>query len=195
VLFLGRLSPQKGLNILVPAFAEFARREQTDAVLVLAGPDYDGYGEEVRRLVRREGIDDRVVFAGMLRGRERVEALVDADLFALTSHHENFGIVVAEAMAAGAPVLISKEVNIWGDVIEAGAGAAVNGEAPAVAREMGRWMADASMRREAGRRGRSFALARYGWDPIARNWAEHYRRLAGSTRPSAEPAMAGGAVR
>jgi glycosyltransferase involved in cell wall biosynthesis len=192
VLFLGRLSPQKGLDVLMPAFARFQEQDRvSNAVLVLAGPDYDAYGDHVRQIVRRHRLEDRVVFTGMLRGRERIEALVDADLFALTSHHENFGIVVAEAMAAGAPVLISKEVNIWEDVVEAGAGTAVEPEPSAAAAEMARWMADAAMRRAAGERGRAFALSRYGWDPIARNWSDHYRRLTGLTPPKAEPALAG----
>jgi glycosyltransferase involved in cell wall biosynthesis len=176
VLFLGRLSPQKGLDVLVPAFARFAKGDEK-AVLVLAGPDYDSYGEVVKSLVRRHALERRVIFTGMLRGRERIEALVDADLFALTSRHENFGIVVAEAMAAGTAVLLSREVNIWSDVTGAGAGSAAEAEPGAVAAEMSRWMNDPALRRQAGERGRAFALSRYGWDAIAAKWVEHYRRL------------------
>jgi glycosyltransferase involved in cell wall biosynthesis len=174
VLLLGRLSPQKGLERLIPAFAQMALPQ---AVLVLAGPDYDGYGEVVRRLVRENRIEERVVFTGMLEGRQRIEALVDADLFVLPSHHENFGIVVAEAMAAGAPVLVSREVNLWNEVVAACAGSAVSGDVAELAREMERWMGDRERRAAASRAGRAYALAHYDWNTIARHWADHYARL------------------
>ena len=109
VLFLSRLSPQKGLDVLIPAMI----RTNDDVMLVLAGPDYDNYGARVRGWVSELLLQDRVIFTGMLHGAERIQAFRDADLFVLPSHHENFGIVVAEAMAAGTPVVISREVNIW----------------------------------------------------------------------------------
>jgi glycosyltransferase involved in cell wall biosynthesis len=174
VLLLSRLSPQKGLDRLIPAFAKLARPE---TVLVLAGPDYDGYGEVVRRLVRENGIESRVFFAGMLRGRARIEALVDGDLFVLPSHHENFGIVVAEAMAAGAALIVSREVNLWNEVVASGAGAAVSGEVTELAGEMGRWLDDPARRESAGRAGRAYALEHYDWNAIAQHWVEHYGRL------------------
>jgi glycosyltransferase involved in cell wall biosynthesis len=168
------LSPQKGLDRLIPAFAKLARPE---AVLVLAGPDYDGYGEVVRRLVRENKIEPRVFFAGMLQGRRRIEALVDADLFVLPSHHENFGIVVAEAMAAGVALVVSREVNLWNEVVASGAGAAVSGEVNELAAEMGRWLEDPARRESAGRAGREYALQHYDWNAIAKHWVDHYGRL------------------
>jgi glycosyltransferase involved in cell wall biosynthesis len=177
ILFLSRLSPQKGLDRLIPAFAEYLRQHPSDAVLVLAGPDYDGYSQVVRSLIDRSGVKERVVMTGMLRGRERIEALVDADLFVLPSHHENFGIVVAEAMAAGTPALVSREVNMWRDLESSGGGAALSGEVKELAAAMAQWMAEPQRRRAAGERGRAFALAHYNWDLIAGHWRGHYARL------------------
>jgi glycosyltransferase involved in cell wall biosynthesis len=175
VLFLSRLSPQKGLDVLIPAFA----RLKDDAMLVLAGPDYDNYGESVRRWVAEHGLQDRVIFTGMLHGVERVQAFRDADVFVLPSHHENFGIVVAEAMAAATPVVISREVNIWQEVVDAGAGAAVPGGAvDALAAELKRWLDDSAMRQAAGQKARAFAQSHYDWGRIARNWVGHYAALA-----------------
>jgi glycosyltransferase involved in cell wall biosynthesis len=179
LLFLGRLSPQKGLDVLIPAFAQLC---DAGAALVLAGPDYDNYTAVVKSLVGRHKLGERVVFTGMLKGRERIEALVDADLFVLASRHENFGIVVAEAMACGVPCVISQEVNIWRDVVDAGAGGAAAPEAGAFAAEVEKWLADPVMRRAAGEKGRRAALERYGWDAIARRWVEHYRGIAGENR-------------
>ena len=179
VLFLSRLSPQKGLDVLIPGFA----RVKDDGMLVLAGPDYDNYGHSVREWVEQNRLQDRVIFTGMLHGAERVQAFRDADLFVLPSHHENFGIVVAEAMAAGTPVIISREVNIWQEVVEAGAGAAVPGGAvDELAAELKRWLGDAAMRTAAGEKARAFARSHYDWQNIANRWVGHYAELARQRR-------------
>ena len=176
VLFLSRLSPQKGLDVLIPAFA---RLKDSDAILVLAGPDYDNYAQAVRGWVKQHKLDDRVIFTGMLHGRERIEAFRDADLFVLPSHHENFGIVVAEAMAAGAPLVISREDNIWHEVVEAGAGTAVRGgNVDGLAEELNRWIRHDAMRSAAGEKARKFAREHYDWQSIANRWVGHYNNLA-----------------
>ena len=66
LLFLSRIHPKKGLDLLVPAVAAMRRRD--DVALVIAGPDDGGYGEEVRRMVAAARLDDRVIFTGMLHG-------------------------------------------------------------------------------------------------------------------------------
>jgi glycosyltransferase involved in cell wall biosynthesis len=179
VLFLSRLHPKKGLDLLVPAFA---RAAPGDAVLVLVGPDSDGYGEEIRAAAKLHGVADRLLFTGMLRGRDRVEAFVDADLFALPSYQENFGIAVVEALASGCPVLISDQVNIHREITAGGVGVVVPTQTEAVARELGRWMSDENLRRAAGRRGPQFVRERYDWDRIAEHWATHYASLASAGR-------------
>jgi glycosyltransferase involved in cell wall biosynthesis len=175
LLFLSRISPQKGLDVLIPAFA----RLKNDTILVIAGPDFEGYGKFVHGWVEEHGVKDRVIFTGMLHGVDRIEALRDADLFVLPSHHENFGIAVAEAMAAATAVVISREVNIWQEVLAAGAGAAVpGGDVDALTAEMTRWLGDAAMRRSAGEKARVFAQSHYDWGRIARNWVGHYAEIA-----------------
>lgn len=173
ILFLSRIHPKKGLDYLLPAFAAM---HDTRAVLVIAGPDSDGYAKEVRELASRLGIVDRVLFVGMLHGAERVAALADADLFVLPSRQENFGIVVAEAMAARTAVIISDQVNIYREVLSAGAGGVVPLEVEPLTSEMNRWMGDDELRRAAGERGRRFAFAHYDWRAITARWVEHYRR-------------------
>jgi glycosyltransferase involved in cell wall biosynthesis len=174
VLFLGRVHPKKGLDLLIPAF-DAARLD--DAVLVIAGPDADGYRARVEADIAARLLQGRVVFTGMLRGRDRVEALADADLFVLPSYQENFGIAVVEALAAGTPVLISDQVNIWQDIIEGSVGAVVRTDVNPLAAELRRWMTDATLRREAADRARPFVWQRYDWRQIATRWTGHYARI------------------
>ena len=98
VLFLGRLHFKKGLDLLIPAF-DGLRRRVPDAQLVIAGPENDDYGLKVRGWVRERGLEAAVHFVGPLHGADVVQAYMDADVFALPSYAENFGMAVAEAMA------------------------------------------------------------------------------------------------
>jgi glycosyltransferase involved in cell wall biosynthesis len=173
VLFLGRIDYKKGLDVLIPAFAA---AKLGDAMLVIVGPNRDGYEPAVRKMVADCGANDRVLFTGMLEGRRRIEAYVDADLFALTSHQENFGITVIEAMASGLPVLISDQVNIHKQITEATAGEVIPVSVSATTSALEKWMSDENLRLQAGQRGRQFALARFDWMNIARQWITHYSR-------------------
>ena len=171
VLFLGRIDYKKGLDILIPAFAA---ANLGGTLLVIAGPDRDGYESTVRAMVARHSLQDRVLFTGMLHGGDRLAAYVDATLFALTSHQENFGITVIEAMACGCPVLISDQVNIHGEVTKSGGGEVIPVDVTATSRGLEKWMRDEAMRRAAGEKGRGFVMARYGWEMNAREWKKHY---------------------
>ena len=120
-LFLSRIHKKKGCDLLLEAFAEVAKQDQT-LHLVIAGPDQTGWQHELIQLAARLGIADRVTWTGMLKDKAKWGALKAAEVFVLPSHQENFGIVVAEALAVGTPVLISNKVNIWREVDEANAG-------------------------------------------------------------------------
>src|SRR5438309_2253882 len=124
VLFLSRLDPKKGLDLLLPAFASL-KQERSDVGLVIAG---DGELEFVRRLRSecvRLRLEGDVYWAGPLTGESKLGALADADLFVLPSYSENFGLAVIEAMAAGKPIIISDGVGIHRDVAAAEAGIVV----------------------------------------------------------------------
>ncbi len=121
LLFLGRLHPKKGCDLLVEAFAKIAPHHP-DLDLVLAGPDQVGLGSSLQAMAQKLGLSDRVHFPGMVEGAAKAGALRGADAFVLPSHQENFGIAVAEALAHGTPVLVSDQVNIWREVIADGVG-------------------------------------------------------------------------
>lgn len=119
LLFLSRIHPKKGCDLLIDAFAKVSGPARH---LVIAGPDQVGLVAEFRAQAKALGIGDRVHFPGMLKGEAKAGAFRAADAFILPSHQENFGIVVAEAMASGLPVLISDKVNIWREVVADHAG-------------------------------------------------------------------------
>lgn len=121
LLFLSRIHPKKGCDLLIEAFASIAS-EYPHLDLVIAGPDETGLVDRFRSVCKERGIDKRVHFPGMLSGDIKAGAFRAAQAFVLPSHQENFGIVVAEALACGTPVLISDKVNIWREVIADGAG-------------------------------------------------------------------------
>jgi glycosyltransferase involved in cell wall biosynthesis len=121
LLFLSRIHPKKGCDLLIRAFARVAG-DHPDLDLVIAGPDQSGWRSDLEAIGRREGIDKRIHWPGMLTGDAKWGAYRACEAFALPSHQENFGIVVAEAMACGKPVLITNKVNIWREVDEGCAG-------------------------------------------------------------------------
>ena len=109
VLFLGRLSFIKGLDLLVQAWSEI----KTEARLVIAGPDDDdGCLQRVQGLINELNLEDRVILAGALYGSDKLQALVDADFLVLPSRYESFGNAAAESIASGTPVLVTDQCGI-----------------------------------------------------------------------------------
>jgi glycosyltransferase involved in cell wall biosynthesis len=121
ILFLGRLHPHKGCDLLIEAFAQLAHYDPR-LHLLLVGPDESGWQKKLQRRVVELGLRDRVTFTGMLMGDVKWGTFSAAEVLMLPSHSESFGLVVAEAMAYGVPVLISDKVNIWREVESTGGG-------------------------------------------------------------------------
>ncbi len=121
LLFLSRIHEKKGCDLLLDAFAQVAA-EHPDVDLVIAGPDQMRLQAKLQAQAARAGISRRVFWPGMLQGAAKYGAFRAAEAFVLPSHQENFGIVVAEALACGTPVLISDQVNIWREILESKVG-------------------------------------------------------------------------
>ena len=132
ILFLGRLHPKKGGDLLLEAFSKTVPNDSS-VMLVMAGPD-QWNGE----LQKRAG--SGVLFTGMLEGTMKWSALHAAEAFILPSHQENFGLSVVEAMASNRPVLISNRVDIWREVLADGAGFVENDDARGTERLLTRWL-------------------------------------------------------
>ena len=176
VLFFGRVNFKKGLDLLARAFGVVARRRE-DVHLVIAGPDNEGWGEQVRTWLQAAGVLDRTTFTGMLLGPERLAVLRDADLFVLPSYSENFGLAVIEAMAAGLPVVISDRVNLWREVQAAAAGRVIPCDAMVLADHILDVLAHPEAARQMGRHGLSLVQERFPWPRMAQELTAAYARL------------------
>lgn len=138
LLFFGRIHPKKGCDLILRSFAGMAA-EFPDIDLVMAGPGDPVYIQSLQKMFVHE-LRDRVIWTGMVSGPAKWGLLRSADAFVLPSHQENFAVAVVEAMAAGTPVLISDKVQIWRDVVRAGAGLAESDTAEGTERLLRRWM-------------------------------------------------------
>ncbi|MDB5653472.1 MAG: glycosyl transferase group 1, partial [Tardiphaga sp.] len=131
LLFLSRIHPKKGCDLLIDAFALLATKDP-GLDLVMAGPDQTGWVQQLKQQAIALGISNRVHWPGMLEGNEKWGAFRASEAFVLPSHQENFGIVVAEALACGKLVLISNKVNIWREVQSGGGGFVADDDAAGV---------------------------------------------------------------
>jgi glycosyltransferase involved in cell wall biosynthesis len=114
-IFVGRIHPKKGCDLLIEAFQRTLAPDP-DWHLLIVGPDQVGWQAELQRMSYRLGVSNRITWTGMLQGERKWGALAASEVFVLPSHQENFGIVVAEALACSVPVLISNPVNIWREI-------------------------------------------------------------------------------
>lgn len=146
LLFLARIHPKKGCDLLLEAFAKVAANDPS-LHLVMAGPDQIGWQPSLQTQAARLGIAERITWCGMLAGDLKWAALRAAEAFVLPSHQENFGIAVAEALALGVPVLISDKVNIWREIAAAQAGLVGDDTAAGTEATLRQWLAqDAGQR-------------------------------------------------
>jgi glycosyltransferase involved in cell wall biosynthesis len=148
LLFLSRLHPKKGCDLLIKAFAKVAANHP-DLDLVMAGPDSVGWRGDLQSLARKAGIAHRIHWAGLVRGDVKAGAFRACEAFVLPSHQENFGIVIAEALSYGRPVLTTNKVNIWREVETAGAGLVETDDQDGVDRLLRRFFKDADFRAHA----------------------------------------------
>lgn len=174
VLFLGRVRPTKGLDVLLPAMRAIRHR---NSLLVIVGPASETQRAELDQQVQQLDLADRVCLLEPLYGPDRFAAYQAADVFVLPSEHENFGITVAEAMVSGVPVVLSPQVALSDMVIAEEAGLVVPRDPVRLAAAIDRLLENASERARLGENGRRVGSTRFRWSNIAKDWSERYAQL------------------
>jgi glycosyltransferase involved in cell wall biosynthesis len=178
ILFFGRITRKKGIDVLIRAFAQV--RAAQECRLVVVGPDDEGILPRLRRLVSDLNLAQDVHFLDAVYGDERLAALSSADVWALSSRTENFGIAVVEAMAAGCAVVISPGVNIAADISAASAGLVAEAAPDAFAAALLSVLTDSELRLRLRQAAPTFA-ARYDWSTVAPELLQMYRVAAGAS--------------
>ena len=184
VLFLSRLHYKKQPDVVIRAFHRF-RGMDDRLTLVLAGPSQPAYLAELQALVGELELTERVVFTGMLQGTAVQEAYCAAEIFVLPSLQENFGIAVAEAMAAGCPVIVSEQVNLAADIRKAKAGIVCTSEIESTAAAMEKLIMQKELRDQMGENGRRLAASKFTWPQVANSLLQVYEDIVASKRTSA----------
>ncbi len=186
LLFLGRLHPMKGVDCLIGAWRAL-QDEFPLWRLVIVGDDASelgtsGYMDELRRLAANRGAT-RLTFAGELTGAAKWDAYFDASIYVLPSRSENFGVTVAEALAAGTPVITTYQTP-WRGLSEHRAGWCIEtGTAPLTACLREALSADEEELQRMGLRGRGWMEAEFSWIEIGRRMMETYGWLRGEVSP------------
>jgi glycosyltransferase involved in cell wall biosynthesis len=174
-LFLSRVHPVKGLLNLVQAWATLA---PTDWRLCIAGPDEAGHLKEVLALVRQLDVQDSIDYVGVVGGAGKTALYNSADVFVLPTFTENFGVVVAEALAHGLPVVTTHGAP-WADLETYGCGWWVDiGIEPLVNALREAMLLSDDERHAMGKRGREY-VRRFDWSGIAKQTLDVYRWVLG----------------
>ena len=194
ILFLSRISWKKGLDILVDAFAKVVRQRE-DVHLLIVGNDEAGYAEQLKKRISSLGMtyedlagpdtaglaesasSAKITFTGILTGVDKLHAFAGSDIFVLPSYSENFGIVVAEAMACGLPVIISDQVGIHQEITALKAGIVTQTEPAQLAEAINTLIDNPSLRETMGRLGRQSVRERWAPAAVAASMIDVYRRI------------------
>ena len=184
VLYLSRIHEKKGLPLLLDAVARLLRAHPGAVEVVIAGRGAPEYERAMHAMCDELGIASAVRFVGHVDGAAKARTFDDADVFVLPSHTENFGIAVAEAMAAGLPVVVSDQVGLAESVQAADAGIVVPRDAAAIAGALERLMHDGAARERLGRNARALIAERFSWARTSEGLLALYRELA-TTRAGA----------
>jgi glycosyltransferase involved in cell wall biosynthesis len=176
VLFLSRLHPKKRPDLLLEALHKLAA-ENDNFHLMIAGSGDAEYVTYLTNLVSSLGLQSQTSIVGFVTGEAKDLLLQGSDIFVLPSLSENFGIAVAEAMAAGCSVIITPDVQIAPEIAASKAGLVVAGEVDTVAGAIAQLLALPSLRQHLGENGKRLVSSRYSWSAIAQNFQILYSAL------------------
>lgn len=179
LLFMSRIHPKKGVDMLLRAFASLSVVGQplADYRLQIAGEGEAHYVSELKSLAQQLGVADKVEWLGGIFGPQKWQLMREADLFILPTHSENFGIVVAESLASGTPVLTTKGTP-WQQLETEHCGWYVDVNTAAIADGMAQFaQCDETQLKEMGLNGRRLVEQQFGTAEVASQFVSMYNNL------------------
>ncbi|MEG5017323.1 glycosyltransferase [Microcoleus sp. B4-C2] len=181
ILFMSRIEPKKGLDLLIPALESIlALGIEFHFILAGSNPQDADYETQIKVQIQNSSLAKYTTITGFVSGDLKVELLTKADLFVLPSYYENFGIAVAEAMAAGVPVAISDRIHIAEDIQQAEAGWVEPLEIGAIANSIKSALLNPQERKRRGLKGQEYARKHYNWEAIAQQTIDAYQQILSS---------------
>lgn len=177
IVFMSRIDPKKGLDLLLPALENLLERG-IDFHFVLAGsnPQDPNYENQIKQQIKSSILAKYTTITGFVEGEVKLGLLQDADLLVLPSYYENFGIAVAEAMGIGTPVVISDQVHIWEAVKQIEAGWITKCTVAALTQTLQTALQDKEERIQRGWNAKQLVIEQYSWDAIAKQMIEVYQQ-------------------
>lgn len=174
ILFMSRLHPKKGLDYLIPALGKLSDYRFT---FVIAGSGSKEYQAEIKSLLISSGIDDRTHFSGFVEAETKNIFIQGSDLFVLTSHSENFAVVVLEALAVGTPVLITPGIGLASLVQQFQLGYVTELNVSAITSALHCYFSDPQAAKNMVNSHQQFMLEHYTWETIAVKMIEIYEDI------------------
>ncbi|MBD2121686.1 glycosyltransferase [Trichocoleus sp. FACHB-262] len=175
VLFLGRIDPKKGLDLLAPAFAK-VHRHFPQAHLIVAGPDNTGFSSTAQSYFLQAGCINAVTFTGLLTGSLKYAALAAASIYVAPSYSEGFSMSVLEGMASGLPCVITTGCN-FPEAAKADAACIVDTNVDSISDALAKYLGNLEQAKELGNRARQFIFQNYTWDVAARKLLQVYTAI------------------
>lgn len=180
ILILGRVDPDKGLDLALQALSRIVPRFP-DAVLVIAGPEENNQVRYLREQAETLGVSEHVLFTGLLDLPQKLEAFVDADVFFSPSRSENFGMSIVEAMACGLPVVVSDQVGVADMIGKEEAGLVVPLDPAQMADALMRLLDDPEWGGQLGQDGLQVVSENFASQAVARHLLHEFEAILGGT--------------
>ncbi|MCK4533519.1 glycosyltransferase [bacterium] len=173
ILFLGRVYPKKGLDLLAKAFGVVLKK-RNDVQLIIAGPNNNVHKKEIVKILKHEQALENSIFTGMLTGNNKLAVLSRADIFVLPSSFEGFSISVLEAMASKLPIVITSRCN-FPEIEEVKAGVVIEPDVTQLVNSLVRLLDNLQLCKEMGKNGQQLISEKFTWDRIADRMIELYQ--------------------
>lgn len=174
VLYLGKITPRKGIDFLIKAFSLLKR---PDTVLVIAGNDM-GFKNQLLKIISEKGLTDSIVFTGLVVGEEKLAAYRDADVLVYPSIHEIFGLVPFEAMMCATPVIVTDDCGCGDIIAREKIGMTVKyNDITGLRDVIEKTLSDRVKSLEAAKRGKIYIEERLNWSIIGQRYLDAYRKL------------------